>query len=89
MQGLIRHHRIALHQPVPIRDGWWIAEEEAYVRNFTACTLLGAPNTVRQQLEAYVLRLQPDKVMAVSYIYDMNKLLESYNIFKMVANNIG
>ncbi|MGL4387616.1 MAG: LLM class flavin-dependent oxidoreductase [Snodgrassella alvi] len=87
--GLIRNNRKALHQPVPTMDGLWTAEEEAYVRNFTACTLLGAPETVQQQLEAYVLRLQPDEVMAVSYIYDMDKLLESYNIFKTVADNVG
>lgn len=87
--GLIRNNRKALHQPVPTMDGLWTAEEEAYVRNFTACTLLGAPETVRQQLEGYVLRLQPDEVMAVSYIYDMDKLLESYNIFKTVADNVG
>lgn len=87
--GLIRNNRKALHQPVPTMDGLWTVEEEAYVRNFTACTLLGAPETVRQQLEGYVLRLQPDEVMAVSYIYDMDKLLESYNIFKTVADNVG
>ncbi|WP_369608640.1 LLM class flavin-dependent oxidoreductase [Snodgrassella alvi] len=87
--GLIRNNRKALHQPVPTMNGLWTPEEEAYVRNFTACTLLGAPETVRQQLEGYVLRLQPDEVMAVSYIYDMDKLLESYNIFKTVADNIG
>lgn len=87
--GLIRNNRKALHQPVPTMEGLWTAEEEAYVRNFTACTLLGAPETVRQQLEGYVLRLQPDEVMAVSYIYDMDKLLESYNIFKTVADNVG
>ncbi len=87
--GLIRNNRRALHQPVPTMDGLWTAEEEAYVRNFTACSLLGAPETVRQQLEGYVLRLQPDEVMAVSYIYDMDKLLESYNIFKTVADNVG
>ena len=87
--GLIRNNRKALHQPVPTMDGLWTAEEEAYVRNFTACTLLGAPETVQQQLEGYVLRLQPDEVMAVSYIYDMDKLLESYNIFKTVADNVG
>lgn len=87
--GLIRNNRKALHQPVPTMDGLWTPEEEAYVRNFTACTLLGAPETVQQQLEAYVLRLQPDEVMAVSYIYDMDKLLESYNIFKTVADNVG
>lgn len=87
--GLIRNNRKALHQPVPTMDGLWTAEEEAYVRNFTACTLLGAPETVRQQLEGYVLRLQPDEVMAVSYIYDMDKLLGSYNIFKTVADNVG
>ncbi|MCT6881272.1 MAG: LLM class flavin-dependent oxidoreductase [Snodgrassella alvi] len=87
--GLIRNNRKALHQPVPTMDGLWTPEEEAYVRNFTACTLLGAPETVQQQLEAYVLRFQPDEVMAVSYIYDMDKLLESYNIFKTVADNVG
>lgn len=87
--GLIRNNRKALHQPVPTMDGLWTVEEEAYVRNFTACTLLGAPETVQQQLEGYVLRLQPDEVMAVSYIYDMDKLLESYNIFKTVADNVG
>lgn len=87
--GLIRNNRKALHQPVPTMDGLWTPEEEAHVRNFTACTLLGAPETVRQQLEAYVLRLQPDEVMAVSYIYDMDRLLESYNIFKAVADNVG
>lgn len=87
--GLIRNNRKALHQPVPTMNGLWTSEEEAYVRNFTACTLLGAPETVRQQLEGYVLRLQPDEVMAVSYIYDMDKLLESYNIFKTVADNVG
>lgn len=87
--GLIRNNRKALHQPVPTMDGLWTPEEEAYVRNFTACTLLGAPETVQQQLEAYVLRFQLDEVMAVSYIYDMDKLLESYNIFKTVADNVG
>lgn len=87
--GLVRNSRAPLQPPVPHMHGLWTAEEETYVRNFTACTLLGAPDTIRQQLEEYRLRLQPDEVMAVSYIYDMDKLLESYYIFKSVADIVG
>ncbi|MDF7676935.1 LLM class flavin-dependent oxidoreductase [Neisseriaceae bacterium ESL0693] len=83
--GLARQQHRALQPPLASMDGLWSPQEEQFVRSFTACTLLGSANSIRTQLAAYQARLQPDEIMAVSYIYAMDKLIDSYRILAEVA----
>ena len=84
--GLARNDRQPLQPPVERMDGLWQADEQAFVRGFTACTLLGSENTVTAALSEYRRSYQPNEIMAVTYVYDMDKEIESYRLFKAVAD---
>lgn len=83
--GLARQQPHALQPPVTSMEGLWSLPEEQFVRNFTACTLLGNADSVRTQLAHYQAKLQPDEIMAVSYIYELDKLVQCYRILAQVA----
>ena len=87
--NLARNNHGPLQPPLTSMAGRWTVEEAQFVHSFTACTLVGSAASIQQQLTDYSLHLQPDEIMAVSYIYDMNKLIKSYQIFSEVAESLN
>lgn len=53
-------------------------EGRAIVEQMTACSLIGSPASVEQQLQALKNRVNFDEIMAVSYIFDETKQHQSY-----------
>jgi luciferase family oxidoreductase group 1 len=49
-------------------------------------SLVGGPETVRQGIEAFVGRMQPDELIVMSHIYDHDARLRSYEIVAEVCN---
>jgi luciferase family oxidoreductase group 1 len=54
-----------------------------------ASAVVGAPETVRQGLEAFIARHQPDEVIVTAQIYDHAARLGSYEILAQVREGIA
>ena len=56
------------------------AAERHLLGQITACSAVGAPSKVREELERFVDRTQADEVIVSSHIYDHGARLRSYQI---------
>ncbi|RDS79537.1 LLM class flavin-dependent oxidoreductase [Dyella monticola] len=58
--------------PPPIEDieSWWTPAEKAMVDRALACAVVGAPDTVRHGLAAFIDRHHPDELMITSNVFD-------------------
>jgi len=52
-----------------------------------SCRLLGSPKTVAEQLDQLQSQVQADELMAVSYIYDVQKQHDSYELLSDIVKN--
>jgi len=55
--------------------------------SMTSMTLSGSKDTIREQLTGFQDRYSVDEIMVVSYIYDPDKQVRSYEILKEVADD--
>jgi len=78
--SLIRGNRLALQPPVDSMDGLWNEWERQAVHQKLAASIVGGPDTVRQQLEALIAQTEADEVMIVSDFYRLEDRLRSYEI---------
>ncbi|TBV70970.1 LLM class flavin-dependent oxidoreductase [Pseudoxanthomonas winnipegensis] len=68
--------------PPPIDDieAYWQPHEKAGVERALACSVVGAPATVRKGLEAFIDRHRPDELIIVANIYDHGARKHSYRL---------
>jgi luciferase family oxidoreductase group 1 len=68
--------------PPPIDDieNFWQPHEKLGVQNSLACSVVGAPQTVRAGIDAFIDRHRPDEVMIAANIYDHAARVKSYRI---------
>ncbi|MDQ0158890.1 LLM class flavin-dependent oxidoreductase [Alkalibacillus salilacus] len=63
------------------RDAEW-----QMVHNMSKTSLVGSPETIKEQLTQFQSRYDIDELMAVTYIYDRDKQKRSYQILKDVVD---
>lgn len=78
MLNVIRNRRNPLPPPVKSMRGVWNAVEEAQTNHMLEHSFIGSKETVRKKLEKFVSETQIDELIVVSYIYDHEKRLQSY-----------
>ncbi|ACL61957.1 LLM class flavin-dependent oxidoreductase [Methylobacterium nodulans] len=78
--NLFRGTRGQLLPPIDDIDAYWSPEEKVQASRMLACSFVGARETVRQGLEAFVARTQADEIMVAAAIYDHRARLRSYEI---------
>ena len=83
--NVVRGSRNPLQPPVETMDGIWTPMEEEMAKSMSSVTLIGSKETIRQQLTSFQEYYAVDEIMAVSYIYDVEKQKRSYEIFKEVV----
>lgn len=83
--NVVRNTRLPLQPPKAIATGEIEAHEQQVLDSMTACTLLGSPASVANQLDELQRIIKADEMMAVTYIYDQQKQLDSYRLFKQIA----
>ncbi|MEH7495511.1 LLM class flavin-dependent oxidoreductase [Neobacillus niacini] len=84
--NVVRGSRNPLQPPVETMDGIWTPMEEEMAKSMSSVTLIGSKETIRQQLTSFQDYYAVDEIMAVSYIYDVEKQKRSYEIFKEVVD---
>jgi luciferase family oxidoreductase group 1 len=83
--NVVRGSRNPLQPPVETMEGIWTPMEEEMAKSMSSVTLMGSKETIRQQLTSFQDYYAVDEIMAVSYIYDVEKQKRSYEIFKEVV----
>lgn len=56
-------------------------------KSMTACSLIGSPATVKDELDKLQAQIHADELMAVSYIYDKDKQARSYELLADVVKS--
>lgn len=83
--NLIRNERKPLRAPVESMEGEWNEREEYAVKTQFPIAFSGDEDKALEELRAFQTQFNVDEVMAVSYIYDMDACLKSYDIFENVV----
>ncbi|WP_106476014.1 LLM class flavin-dependent oxidoreductase [Phytohalomonas tamaricis] len=76
--NLMRGLSTRLAPPVDEMD--WMPHEQAAVNTNLGASIVGGPETVRQELEAFIAKTQPDELMINSDFYYQADRLHSYEI---------
>ena len=87
--GIIRGHRTELPPPIETMAEQWSALEEAHVQRMTRCSAIGAPPTIRRELETLIERTRADEIIATAQIYDHQARLRSFEITANVFAQIS
>lgn len=77
-----------LKPPVKNTEKSLISSEVNLLNSRLATTLVGDHQTSSQQLMSFQQQYEADEIMAVTYIYDMEKQIRSYEILKEVVESI-
>lgn len=86
--NVVRGTKNLLQPPIETMDGVWNFYEENMARRMSQYTFKGSKETIREQLEKFIGRLQIDELMAVSYIYDQEKRQQSYTVLKEAMDQL-
>ena len=78
--NLIRGVPGQMPPPVESMDGLWSPMEQASVEETLRASIVGDPDTVRRQLQAFVETTQADELIVNAMIYDHAARLRSYEI---------
>jgi len=71
--------------PADSLDDFWSAAERAGVEHALRYAIVGAPDAVRQGLDAFIAETRVDEVMITAQIYDHAARLRSYEVVAEVA----
>lgn len=77
---LFRGTRSQLRPPIDDIDAYWTPAEKVQVNRMLECSFVGAPQTVRAGLDAFVAGTGADEVMVAAGIYDHAARLRSYEL---------
>lgn len=83
--NMVRGVRGLFAPPIPDMDAYWTSAERAYVEQMLACTLVGSPDSIRQQLVEFVARTGADEIIVTSNIFDPALRIRSFALLAEVA----
>jgi len=84
--NVVRGSQEPLKAPVENMDHLWSLPEKQMATSMSSMTLLGSKDTIREQLTRFQDIYNVDEIMVVSYIYDPDKQVRSYEILKEVVD---
>ena len=76
--GIVTNERVPLQPPGNLPSTFYLPEVQDMLQRMTACTFTGSEDSLRKKLSVFIAETGVDELMAVSYIYDMDKRLRSY-----------
>ncbi len=87
--GIIRRRSYPLRPPVDSMEGLWSREEADAIQHMMACTFVGDRETIRRDMEQFLLQTQVDEIMVTTNIYDHMDRLRSFEILSDVMQEIN
>ncbi len=86
---LLRRGQLGLlPPPVDSIEDFWSPPEQEMVERALACSMVGSPQTVRRELEAFVLSNQPNELLLTAQIHDHAARLRSFEIAAQVRGEM-
>jgi luciferase family oxidoreductase group 1 len=82
--GMLKGSQMPLQPPVNNIDSVWSIPEKHAVDQRLKYSFVGAPDTVKKNLESFLKQTQVDEIMAVSHIYEHSARLRSYEILSSI-----
>ncbi|WP_294202650.1 LLM class flavin-dependent oxidoreductase [uncultured Chryseobacterium sp.] len=86
--NIIRNDRKPFAPPVDSMDDIWSPMERSMVLQKLRYTLTGDQAEIEEQLKSFQDKFNVDELMINSHIYDHQKRLESYHIFRKAKNAV-
>ncbi len=83
--NLFRGTRGKLLPPIDDIEAYWSPSEKAQAMGMLACSFVGAADTVRRELNAFIERTQADEIMVAAAIHDHGARLRSYELLAEMA----
>jgi len=76
------------HLPKPIDNinGYWSPDEQAMAQHMLKYSFIGTPKSIKKQLEEFIEQTQPDELMVVTTLHDVDKRVRS---FELLADMFG
>ncbi len=87
--NVIRNGRNKLQPPVEDMDALWSPYERSMVEGRFPLAISGDEASGTDQLRTFLNQYPVNEIMAVSYIYDMDKLKQSYDLFAKIVDDIN
>ena len=84
--GIIRNERKPMQPPIDSMDGIWSPEEEAYVKQMTAYSFIGTKESVKDDIQYVIKKLQLDEVIISCPIFPIEDKLKSIRYFAEIMN---
>ena len=78
-----------LPPPVDTMEGRWTPAEKAGLEHALSRAIVGSPETVRKQLDAFIAETAADEIMITSQVYDHAARLRSFEIVAEIQNARG
>lgn len=86
--SIIRNSRLPLQPPTDQLENIWSEQEKYMAQNKTNTSFIGSKETVAKQFKKFQEKYNVDEIMAVSYIYDIEKQFQSYKQFKDIVDEV-
>lgn len=86
--GIVRNSRLPLQPPTNQLENIWSPQEKYMAQDKTNTSFIGSEETVKKQFLAFQEKYNVDEIMAVSYIYDLDKQYKSFDSFKKVVDEV-
>lgn len=84
--NVVRRGQTFLPPPVKDMEPHWNLAEKGMVSAMTSMTFVGSKESIRNQLLRFQETYHADEIMVVTYIYDQEKQIRSYEIFKEIVD---
>ncbi|MCE4956195.1 LLM class flavin-dependent oxidoreductase [Macrococcoides caseolyticum] len=83
--SVVRNSRLPLQPPVEDMDALWTPAEKQMAMSRTRTGFIGSKETVKQKLQAFQDEYNVDEFIVVSYIYDLDKLHQSFRWLREIT----
>ncbi len=84
--NVVRGTQTPLNPPIDNIEDYYKASEKQIVDSMTSASLIGSKETVKRQFTSFQEQFDVDEIMAITYIYDREKQIRSFEILKEVVN---
>lgn len=84
--NMFRGTRGLLQPPIDDIDAFWSPLEKPNVQRMLACSFVGAPATVRRELDKFIAQTGADELMCNAAIFDHQARLRSYELLAQLRD---
>jgi len=86
--NMVRGTRGLMSPPIDDIETYWTPHEKVQAMRMLTCSFVGSPDTVRRELQAFVLRTGADELMVSAAVFDHDARLRSYELLADIGQAI-